>query len=530
MAEDVGALRGLKVWLVTQGVAAQEGWDRPVSAALTAAGASVESLGVLSALARSSMDVIGTNASKLAKTFRSRTSGDEGEIEDWIRRGFPDLILVDAPSQLQSLSRLAGLASRRPLVVGLVANFEPTAEWMGQPVDAFIAPSSEQLYDLRLVGAPQIAYQVAGPPVPSPWDQTWDRGEARSALRAGDDVAVVLVDVSTMPAVWIDRVVHQMGVAGPSLSVVYYYGASSEAAATLRASSASRGVPARMFGGASSPARAAAGADVVVVGDGAANLVGYVAAGLPLLGVMPGAMTHVLAQRGALVPLPSIDGLGAVLQQIAQQGVAPSHKEALERVRAELGVNGVVEALSRVAAARTELEAAAKRGEQPLADSAGGFEVIGQRPIVAPVDIRTAQPPKPASLSRAGAREELARLIIEERRLERDLKILVDQRDVWMERLADARAESAPDLADFADGKLKAVMAQVDGVQASLRGVQDEKNALRARIGNAPAAQTYTDASRASSNPDADIERRFREMESRRQLRQLRAKMDRKDP
>lgn len=524
------SLQGLKFWLVTHGVGAQEGWEVPLEGALHGAGVHVESFGILSALARSSVDVLGANASKVVKTLRSLKSGADEDAESLVAQRRPDVILVDAPHQLQALHRVRNLVSPRPLMIGLVANFESSAEWMGQPVDALIAPTEEQLYDLRLVGSPEVAWQVGGPPVPSPWDQRFDRAEVRAALKVDDETIVVLVDVQNMAEVLIDRVVHQMGLLTGKVSVLYWYGGSDEAASTLRASSSARKVPARMFGGAASPARAAAGVDVVVVGDGALNLPGYVAAGLPILSVTQGALTHVLAQRGAMVPLPGPEGLGAVLRQIAAHGVAQSHKDAVEKVRTTMSAQGVVEALARILSGRSELEAYTAKANPTVVTLGLPIEEIGQTPAAPAFESRPASAPRPATLTRAAAREELARLIIEERRIERELKGVVDERDRWMQRAADARDDGDVELIAWADEKVQAYLAQVSALQQSLSEAQASKEALRERVASPPATGTYKDAAEnLGSGGPADMERRFRELESKRMLRELRAKNKKND-
>lgn len=529
-SNDPSMLKDLKFWFVTHGVGAQEGWESPLEHALVQAGATVEAFGILSALARSSVDVIGANASKVVKTLRSLRSGTEEDADSLLNHRRPDVVLVDSPAQLQTLQRVRSLASPRPLVVGLVANFESTAEWMGQPVDALIAPTEEQLYDLRLVGTPDVAWQIAGPPIPVPWDQTFDRKATRDALKVDDETKVVLVDVSTMPDVLIDRVVHQLGQVQGNVSILYWYGPNDHAAATLRTSSASRRVPARMFGGAASPARAAAGADLVVVGDGAMNLAGYIAFGLPVLSVTTEALTHVLAQRGALVPLPGPEGLGAVVRQIVENGIAPSHAEAVARVKEQMSTSAVVDALRRIVSGRAELDAFTAKQSGPQMTLGLPIEEIGKVEPVPAVQVKPAANGRPATLSRAAAREELARIIIEERRIERDLKAVVEERDRWMQRASDAREENAEDLETWANKQVESALARANDLQSKLSQLQAEKEALKDRVGSAPSASTYKpDTSSSNGANPADMERRFKEMETRRMLRELRNKNRKND-
>ena len=143
----------------------------------------------------------------------------------------------------------------------------------------------------------------------------------------------------------------------------------------------------------------------------------------------------------------------------------------------------------------------------PSAASADRFEAIG-----------ATQDPSSAPLSRAAAKEQLAALILDERRVEAELAEKVKARDRWMGRLRLAESHGENDLVAVASGRVEAVGAEVRGLGERLDAIRLEKDRVRRRALARP-AEPATPAAPADA---PDVESRFRALEMRDDLDRLR--------
>ncbi len=511
-------LDGARIWFVTDGTAEAGGWSRSFTDALRAAGAAaVDVLGVSGMLGVTARGLIGQGADKLARTLRLARAGEpDAPAIEAIRRGRPDLVIVDHPGVLRTLEIIRDTTGVSVVHVAVVTAPGAPAEWDGARADAYVAPDRETLARLRRPRMADIAFQIAGPPVPEGFDRDLDREALRKEL-GFDDATVVLVDASSMAPELIDRVVVHFGTAGEALRPVFYYGRNAAAADALRHFAVVHGVRADMFGHVDAYEEYAVTADLVVVGPDSALVSGYLAFDRPVVALDVGFAASEWARTGAVVSVGDPTALGDLLMRVAATGVDEAHAQAARDALGPRPTAEVAEAIGRIWAARdtvrgTSLSLQSATSTSSEAARSGRFEQIGAGDNVDP-DI--------APLSRAAAKEQLAALILDERRVEAEVGDLGRERDRWFERVALAEEETDADLGAFASEQARALTQSIARLNERLSGIQRQKELVRRRAAagqKAPRTEERTAAGTAS----VDYETRFRELERRRDIRRLR--------
>lgn len=521
------SLQGLRIWLVRRAaVRPDNAWDEALKPVLEARGAVVKVQRPTAALGVSAWNALGEGMERVATTLRFRSLPTEPDVAavDALRTTRPDVIVVDDPQAVQPFRMLRDLVGSRAMIVGLLTDFELPLAWADSPADAVIAPTMDQRAMLRDQLRTDDALEMAGPPRVHPVASAASKARARDAMKLDEEQLAVLVDVSTMNPSLVDRVVAQIGDLPPTVQCFCFHGGVEDSANALRSAASARRVRAKAFGSYTALPQVIIGCDLAVVGTHATSLVDVVGAAIPCVGVGTHAGVHALVREGVMVPLASPDSLAALLRQVAEMGVASSHVQAAAAMAERVSNAAVADALARLVSRRDALVRAPRHGRpDDEVDGELRFETIGAS---TPMDPVTPGVFDTMPLSRSAARDALSALLIEERRLDRLVSDAVVQRDMWMLRKLDAEEEGAADLLEYATSMLDSVLAQLRGYQEQLTVITSEKERLRERVH----AQSSV---RAASPVDAltpdGYERRYQEMEARRQLRELRAKAAGKD-
>ena len=520
-----GDLGGARVWLVTDGTAESAGWLDPLVQSLRDTGAgTVDVLGVSGVLGFTARGILEQGADKIARTLRlSRKGESDSNAIEALERARPDVVLVDQPALLRTLEVVRQATSAAPIHIGLISTYDAPTEWEPARSDAFIAPEPMQLDPLRRPGMSDSALRAAGPPLPPGFDRALDRAAIRQDFGYTDDDTVVLIDTSTMTARLIDAVVFQISVVKEPIEVLFYYGRNLDAADVLRQSSAAHGLKANMFGHLDALEEYFVIADMVVIGAANPLVPCYLALHRPLLAIDPSAHTSVPSRAGALVALHDATDLAVILEEIAVQGVPEGHIESAVRMGHPQGTKEVADAVAAVWAARETLTERIQPPppSAPVETGRGSrFETIGDAPASAPA--RNLAP-----LSKAAAKEQLAALIMEERKLDGELSDLTRQRDKWLGRLELAEESGETDLADMARERTGVLTDDIARLNDRRTAIADQKDIIRQRV--ASSGRQLREQARDERSVGSDYERRFRELEMGRDMRRLRKRASGKE-
>ncbi len=515
-------LDGQRVWLVTDGTAETEGWAEPLATALRDGGAaSVDVLGVSGVLTLTARGLLEQGADVLARTLRFTRRGEpDTDAAAAVRHGRPDVVIADNPTVLRTLEVVRDTTRVGSVHIGLVPHYEPLESWHGARADAFIAPDTEQLAALRRPNMSEAALQVAGPPLPPGFDRELDRSALREEFGFGDDATVVLVDAVGLDGPLLDRIVFQLSVVRGGVVPVFYYGHDRNAADVLRHAAATHALEARMFGHVDALEEFVVVADVMIVGPECPRVAAYLAQHRPLLAVDPAASTTVPARTGAMVVLADVMTLGEIVGRIVTGGVAQEHVDAARELGRPQGTADVAAAVAAIWTSRATLVDVTPRA--PVSPStpapaprgrAGRFEDIG-------AGADTAQQLTP--LSRAAAKEQLAALIVEERRVEADVTALARERDRWLQRLELAREAADDELIGVAGDRAEELNAQIRTLNERLASIESQKDLVRRR-----AAIGRPSAPEAKRGGTADpYEDRFRDLERKGDIDRLRRRAE----
>lgn len=219
--------------------------------------------------------------------------------------------------------------------------------------------------------------------------------------------------------------------------------------------------------------------------------------------------------------------MSRVVAEIAWDGVPTGLTQAAASGARRGGCDEVVSAVVELAGRREELlvparmaperkppEAAGPGGSSGQESFAGGrFEEIGGSASAAHL----------GPLEPAEAREQLARLIMEERRLENRLAEETRERDRWMRRQELAASEKDEELARVAEGRIQAHAVVVRQIGQQLEALHARKEAVRRRVAAGRRSPAGAGDARAPADPSED---RFRSMEVEDELERLRRRLD----
>lgn len=506
-----------RVWIVSDSKDTR--WAAGLHQDLEARGYRAGIYPLAEAVARVALASVGGGLERLRSMLPNAAGG---ALLKELERSPPRLVIVGSPDAARVFSQFRQALGGSFGVLALIDDFRSPEAWVDVDVDFVVAPTGEQL---DLMGAGDLAAErriIAGPPTPFDPPPDGARARLRASLDADDETLVVLIDASTMSAGTIDQVVYQVGTLGPrpdKFELLFYTGDESENARALREATAARRVRARMFGASMPIEGVLAGVDLAIVSDVSRLARPAVFLGVPLVGIGANAPLHALAQHGVMVPLQQPSALGALLQEIRRHGVAPSQREATEALRTLIRDEDVFEAIVKLLEFSSSLSTDAVRA-QPRSKDGLEFEELGGTLPASPEAVAPAK-----ALSPAAAREEYARVVLEQRRLEKLHESAVVERDTWLTRRDDAIFEEQKDLIEFAEQMLERSLQDLGEYQRQLDALRDAKDELRQRFVDGPKPSRAT--MQSAANTPAMMEKRFVEMESRRQLRDLRERAKR---
>lgn len=514
-------LHGARVWLVADPNGDATGWQNEVARALRDIGAaSVEAVGVQGMIGLTARSILESGADLVQRAVRFVLPGQQqGHFPDAMARTRPDLIVCAELGALNTLDTVRNTIRLRTTLVGLLNAWELPLDADRAVADAFVAPDPELLARLRRPNQADLALRVAPPAVGAGFGRALDRMAVRADFGFVPGEFVYVVDAANLTTPAIDALIYQISLSRGAAVPLFHHGRNRDAADALRNAARAHRMPARMFGWVASLEEYLLAADLIVVPAHSELLAPSTALGRPLLAFDAALQASRPARDGALVVLPDLAALGDMLGRIVAGGIAPSHAQSAAAYAIPDGARHVAAAIAQIWRDRDRLATAATPGSYAAnqADSGPGaspvsspFETIGAGPATA----------DDAELTRVAARDRLALLIREERRLESDQASLVRERDRWMQRQQLASEANAADLVALAESNLRDLSARIAMLQERLARIQDEKQTVRQRA--AASARPSGRPEMATPAGRAGAEDRFRELERNSQLNRLR--------
>jgi hypothetical protein len=512
------------VWLVTDGTARRDGWQELlVQAWQTRTGVVPDVLSAPGLVAETARGILESGADAVLRLFRLHRGGEESGARELYERHRPQLVLADHPGVFRWLQVLRDALGHDSLHVGLVAEWSLPVSWLQARPDGVVAPDGEQLVALQRAGMPPQGLQQAGPLVGPAWrPEPEQAARARATLGVGEQEPVVLIDATTLPPADIDRLVGAMSTR-PMPRVLAYWGQAPAAARVLRQAAEHYRVPVRLFGWVPDEPAWFQAVDLVIQGEDPVRAAQVLALGTPVVSVQPTTEPTWPVRSGAMVPVPDPRSAADVLSWVATSGVAPTHRSAAAALAGVSDPAGVVEAVLALWAERVMLRAAAPAppaSAGPVPSTHGPvFEDVGG--AGATLQPGPAAAPPSGEHPREHARRQLANLILEERRVERELSARAEERDRWMERLDLARQSQDAALIQAAQARVDTLVREVAALGTRLASLDESRRQVRQQA--ARAAGGTGAAGGGSLDPLADpLEETFRRMEQQRALDRLR--------
>lgn len=516
-------LEGLSVWLFSDGTAEAMGWKDALIAAIEHQGASsVDSVSVVGAIGLTAKNLFEMGTERLRSELRLRRNSREVSAEEELRTGSPDVIVLDGPGHTRALQLLRDALPVRPMLVSLVADLTLYQDWSQAHPDGYIIPSEIFAEPLGVApGSPSI--EIAGPPVAPQFLLEMNKSDLRKQAGLAEDGFFCFVDAETMRPDTIENLVRSLSRCESQPNYLIYHGRNGDAAEQLRNVAHRYGLRANMFGFTPNLARYIALSDVGFVGGGNRRLSSYFAAGLPMFAIDAAHEVSAGAAQGALVMLNDPNQARYVLDEIVAEGVAQAHRDAVHAFAAQLGSEQVAHALGRLVARRDQLTPSLRQNHEPGTSQQAGervspFETIGTASAAGiPGEERK-------QMSRSSAKEALARLIMEERRVEDDVERVVRERDRWLERQQLANEDDDTELGKYAQSMLDDAFSEVEKLQERLESITSEKQQVRLAV----AASVQRGKVGATRTPETtkqrSYEERFRQLEMKRDIDRLRKK------
>jgi hypothetical protein len=509
--------------LLTDGSADQLGWREPLLHALRAKQVeSVESVSVVGAIGLTARNLLEMGAERVRQELKVRRGNSERSALEELKSSNPDVIVVDSPQNVRALQLLRDALPMDPVIIGLIPDLALYRDWSQAQPDAWILASSALSEALGLPSdSPTIEY--AGPPVSAQFEREFDRTALREQAGLDPEAVVCFTDAETMRPDTIERLLSALARLSTDVDFLFYYGRNSDAANQLRRIARERSFRANMFGYTPNLERYVALSDVGIVGGGNRRLSGYLAAQLPMFAVDSAHELSAAASDGAVVALAEPDQARFVLEEIAEEGVAAPHRDAVDRLAQRIGVNPVVDAIERLVVRRDTIQQSNERLRKPVEGTASTsanspFEVIGDRTSSG------SSPQSRPPMNRAEAKERLARLIMDERRVEDEVEQAVRERDKWLERKDLANEEGDDDLASYAEGQLDQAFESLKQLREELDRISSEKLEIRKAVARSNQRSKAAPETPQSTPEGRSYEERFRKLEMKRDIDRLRDK------
>jgi len=400
--------------------------------------------------------------------------------------------------------------------------------------------------------------KTAGVPLPKPFCRKLDGEEIRT--RFGLDPAqgqILMVVAEGVDHHRLDRLMFQVSLVDRPVQPIFYTGDDSAAATTLRKAAGKYGVMARMFGRVDNLEEFYAACDLVLAEVSNPLIYPLLALDKPVVlfdtDIDTRPVGAFLRDEGAAVLMPDVLRLGAELEGLLNEPDELARlRDGARAVVDQEGAIRVADVLEAIAKDREALLSGPRQTPgQSQADNqmsgGGAFEVIGSADAPptstgsshAPAGGGPAAPPASfeppshaARLTAAEAKDALAELILEERRV--DNKLSETSRFVaqWEQRLDLAQSAGEAELAREAEPFLKHYQREEAMLIRELDRIRAQKDKLKSRVvrpgarrpGGGSGGPPAQDPSRV-----AQLEGRFRAMEIDRDLERLKSRLQNND-
>jgi hypothetical protein len=508
-----------RIWFVTDGTAEQQGWQTPLVDSLVRCGAGqIDVFSTPRALAETARGLLEQGTALLARTFRVSGSDEAVDAAELMQRHRPDLILVDHPGVLRLLELVRDATRSTALHLGVVGGWDDVDAWQGSRADAVVVPDDDQGWALRRSGLPEAALRVAGPPAPAGFapQEPATILQFRQGLGIQPGEPVVLIDATRMTPTLAEALLSAFA-GKPLPHLLVHYGRHRLVADAFRTWADHFRIRARMFGWVPDLDRYASAADLVLTTPESLHLSGYLSLGLPVVTIQGEVDPLQPVVQGAIVPCADARAAAGVVGFVAASGVAPEHAHAASAFAAAWLASDPTSAVASAVVSLWE-----QRSMLLSRVRAPGPAQAGVAPVVPVESIGTGHlDPQKQDLSvplpREQAREQLANLILEERKLESHISQISVERDRWMERLELARQAGDTRLGDAAQTQLDQFVRQVADANERMASLERQKDLVRRRVA-APKIE-----SSSAQNAALSMEDEFRRLERERDLSRLRS-------
>ncbi len=527
--------KDLEIWLLVDH-SAREASLIPVAEQLEDQGYGVELVTITEVIGNVAREALAGGAERLLRGLRVASRGRTGDedLVGAIRRRQPDMLVVTEARHARAIGVLENLTDVESLQVGLVSEFFVDPAWFNGQLHAFVVPDDETRADIIDRGISEQRVKKAGPALRPEFHRTIDSDEAREQLGFDDD-QVVLVRADGFNRSTLEQIVFQCNLCDRDVRYIFHHDSDGAAASTLRRAADEYGLSAAMFGRVADLERYFGAADAILASETDAYLPELLQSKTPSLLVE--AVTDAkgngapLADRGLVDYVDDIGQLGTRLDRSLEPERLEELAEALEEWDGIGRHEALAPTLEEIADHGVEWRYPARpeESEQPESETLddeqeaaadGPFETIGRSTAGEPqqgVDGRSpddegTEPRQSYSnLSKAEAREQLAELILKERKAERRLQELEKQQERWRDRLQLAREWNEDDLVDEAKSILRGYVEEADPVEQKLQDIRRQKQKLKRAARSGDGADF--DGSGQFEDRVGKLEERFRKME-----------------
>lgn len=506
-------------------------------------------------------------------------SGDDAEaLKQALSRGAPDLVVFTSPRYLKGMDWMGRVVGGDALKVALLPDYNLGGAWLKGAVHAFVIPHEGLRAPLHDAGVAPERVFVAGPAIARSYAEAPDAEALRAEFGLDPSAgAITLILTSHFSASTLESMLFQLSLVDKAWQPIFHVGRDEEKAEALRRAARTHGLPARLLGDVANLHDFIAAAELILLHPADEVLIGALALDRPVLMVGdPGPVTtqrdFLVAQRAAL-HAQEVLRLGAEVELAIRPEVLAQLNDAAASVGRRTGTAEVADALELIAQRRRSLAVSPGSAEEEGPAVSGPFELIGggrasssagaaaarsgpfeslggegaseRRPSegerasrrggfeAAPSSPPLSRPPVVSSLSAAEAKDQLAALIVQERKLERSLEEAQREQDRWSKRRELALQWGESDLATEAENILRRALTQSERDAAQLESVRLQKDKLKARVrgGRQAPAGRFDASRRVERAPERDdaprgrADKRFTDMEVEDDLARLRQRL-----
>jgi hypothetical protein len=515
------------VWILVDHSAREESF-RAVADILKEQGAQAEILTITEVIGSAARGAITGGAERLLRGLRVAIQGKSDEdFLGAVRRARPDVLAITDARFVRALGLVDTLTGIGALQVGVLPDYNLSADWLKSSVQAFIVPHESFRERLSKRGIDATRVIVAGPPIQPRFAQDQDRDAIRKEFKFAADQHVVLVRADGIDAAWLDKVVFQATLVESKVKFVFHHNGDGATAATLRRAAQQYGLRALMFGHVPDLQKYISASDLVIAASREPLIAEIVALDRPVLFVGDAGagsdQVEFLVREKAARHVSDLLRLGTEIDGFLESATLEVARAAAAAISAKNGSRDVADALLVATkhrhewAVKTPVTPSDEGGPDEEPAPAGAFEEIGAQP-----DRNGAASPDYSGIGMAEARDQLARLILDEREIEKRLDEATKQQERWRGRLNLAREWNETDLAAEAEALVRSHIGEVEILVKDLAGIRQQKVRLKVAAHGGKPGETQSE-----TNASPDVENRFRKMEADSDLKGLKDRIRR---